>query len=75
MEKGLGSKLDSWLHGKIYFTTIGWLNAMSQSAKRPTLFLTQPLSRLKTELFFIMAMHNFEGRKVVYGSLLKVFKV
>ena len=43
MGKGLLSKLDSWLHGKIYFTTIGWLNAMSQSAKRPTFFLTHPV--------------------------------
>ena len=26
MGEGLGSKLDSWLHAKIYFTTIRWLN-------------------------------------------------
>ena len=38
--KDLCSKLDVWLHGKIQFTTIEWLNAMSQSAKRPKFFLT-----------------------------------
>ena len=43
MGKGLGSKLDFWLHGKILFTAIGWLNLMSQSAKRPTFFLTHPV--------------------------------
>ena len=43
MGKSLNSKLDSWLHGKIWFTSIGWLSAASQSAKRPTFFLTYPV--------------------------------
>ena len=43
MGKGLGSKMDLWLHGKILFTEFRWLNLMSQSAKCPTFFLTHPL--------------------------------
>ena len=35
MWNGLWFMLDSWLHGKIYFTKVGWLNVMSQSPKRP----------------------------------------
>ena len=29
------------------FTAIGWLNSMSQSAKRPTFFLTHPVDHSK----------------------------
>ena len=43
MGKGLGSKSDLWLHGKILFTAIEWLCLMSQSAKRPMFFLTHPV--------------------------------
>ena len=49
--KGLGSKLDLWLLGKIFFTAIGWLNSMSQFAKRPKFFLTHPVDTCN---FFIV---------------------
>ena len=46
MRKALISKLDLWLHGKILFMAIGWLNSMSQLAKRPTFFLTHTVLEL-----------------------------
>ena len=45
--KGLGFKLDSRLHGEIYFRTMGWLSMMSQFAKLPTLFLTHTVYIVK----------------------------
>ena len=68
MGKGLWSKLDSWLHGKGYFMTIGWLNAMSQSAKRPTFFwLTRYIL-----VFFSHFFLEFPSPSCLYWAFFRV---
>ena len=79
MGKGLRSKLDYLLHGKIYFTTIGCLNAMSQSAKHTTFFLTHPVygtgtfiqylgfpTTIMTIQVFFVVIYEFPTHKILH---------